>query len=83
MSDEPCSLVGETLTCFLLVPIALGCMAREALLVVSIITEGCFQLTVNVYIRTVLTTIARKFAQNATRILIAWGFKLANIVTSC
>ena len=32
---------------------------------------------------TVLTTVARKFAQNATRIPLAWGFKLANSETSC
>ena len=32
---------------------------------------------------TVLTTLARKFAQNTTRIPLAWGFKLANSVTSC
>ena len=33
--------------------------------------------------RTVLTTVWRKFSQNATRIPIAGCFKLANSVKSC
>ena len=32
---------------------------------------------------TVLTTVLQKFGKNATRVPIAWCFKLANSVTSC